>query len=242
MSNKLREFIRFEVKRMLKEGGGSVPGKLEIHNTNVNDAIMYVEKEYGVNPKTIVSNFKRNYMLAQKLANNGFTKRKDMPVITHNDIRDFQQRLSKGFFDNTQPFATETNPSNPFPEGLTGEEAKEFLKNGLRDKNSKDDIIKVSQSKVPVGLLKPIQKQIYFDKSITFLTDRGVKNATSFLSKTKFITSSDNYIIDGHHRFLGGVLINPKMKVNLIKIHLPISTLLPLSVAYSDSIGNKRNG
>jgi hypothetical protein len=242
VSIKLRDLIRTEINNTLNEGGGSEPGRLEVHNTNVNDAIMFVEKEYNVNLITIVPDFKKNYLLAQKIVKGGYTKRKDMPVITQNDVRDFQKRLSSGFIDNRIPFAPKTAIDNPFPEGLTGEQAKEFLSNGLRDKNSKDDIIKVSKSKLSVGLLNPIQKQIYFDKSITFLTKRGIKSATNFLSKTIFITSSDNYIIDGHHRFLGGVLINPKLKVNLLRIHLPISTLLPLSVAYSDSIGNKRNG
>ena len=37
------------------------------------------------------------------------------------------------------------------------------------------------------------------------------------------------------------VLINPKIKVNCLKIDLPIRELLPLTLAYTDAIGNVRN-
>lgn len=53
--------------------------------------------------------------------------------------------------------------------------------------------------------------------------------------------SKDRYIIDGHHRFLTGMLIDPKMKVNVLMIDMPISELLPSSLDYSDTIGNVRN-
>jgi len=56
-----------------------------------------------------------------------------------------------------------------------------------------------------------------------------------------FIMSKDLYIIDGHHRFLSGVLLDPNMQINALIIDLPIAKLLPLTLSYSDAVGNKRN-
>ena len=36
-------------------------------------------------------------MILQKKAKLGFARRKDMPVITNNDVRQLQTRLSKGY-------------------------------------------------------------------------------------------------------------------------------------------------
>ena len=37
------------------------------------------------------------------------------------------------------------------------------------------------------------------------------------------------------------LLLDSNMKVYVLEIDLPISKLLPLSIAYGDAIGNKRN-
>ena len=91
--------------------------------------------------------------------------------------------------------------------------------------------------------LKPIQKQIYFDKSFKNISDYDFKDTMKFLKSDKniFIISSDNAIIDGHHRFLTAMLIAPNITVNTIAIDLPIKQLLPLTLSYTDAIGNQRN-
>ena len=102
---------------------------------------------------------------------------------------------------------------------------------------------KVTNESIAVGNLKPIQAQIYFDKSIAKASRDGVESSRKFLTskENNFIVSKDNRIIDGHHRFLTTVLIDPKIKVNCMKIDLPIKELLPLTLAYTDAIGNIRN-
>ena len=113
----------------------------------------------------------------------------------------------------------------------------------MRDGDNKDDIVKVALKSVAVGNLKPIQSQIYFDKSIRNVAQFGAKGTRDFsASKNNFyVVSSDNRIIDGHHRFLSAVLVDPKMKVTALEIDLPISKLLPLTLSYTDAIGNIRN-
>lgn len=231
---------------LLKEAGegGQTSGKLELVKTPVDKARKYVlDKNFDL--KKEIPDFDKNYLYAQKMAAKGWTQRKDMPVITDNDVKYLQYRLPKGYIDINAPHAPDWDRTNPFPQGLAGGQAEKWLKAGLPqyDKtNLKDDMVKVTKSKVPVGRLKPIQKQIYFDKSIAGIIQFGVKGSKNFLfGKSFYIISSDNYIIDGHHRYLSSILLDPKGSVNALVIDLPISKLLPLTLAYGDAIGNKRN-
>ena len=232
-------------KQFLKEGGGEAPGKLEIVKTPVVEAYDYGKElfeKYGRDIDKEIPNFERNYKFAQKKAKEGWTYRKDMPVINDSDVKQFQERLKNGYIDVSKPFNKDFK-GNPFPEGLSGEMAKEWLEGGLAkyDGLEKDDVVKVGMTKVKISDLRPIQKQIYYDKSIKATANFGVDGTTKFLKNTYFVISNDKRIIDGHHRFLSGMLINPDLTVTALEIDLPIKKLLPLSLAYGDAIGNKRN-
>ena len=242
--------LDMKFKEYVVEGGkgGAVAGKLEIHVTSLEKARAYAEKRMESYDRILdieIPNFNKNYLFAQGQANIGHTKRKDMPVITSKDVKGFQNRLKKGHLDIGQPYAPTTDGSNPFPEGLTGKEAEMFLKAGLEkyDGDKNDDKVKVHMDKVLISDLKPIQEQIYFDKSIEQISKAGEKASEAYLTSknTVFIVSIDHFIIDGHHRYLSGILDNPEMKVHCLVIDLPIDTLLPLTLAYGDAIGNKRN-
>jgi hypothetical protein len=237
-------------KEFLLEAG-QAPGKLELVKTNVDMARKYALQAFEKAGKDLdeeLPDFQHNYQSVQQLAMLGKTKRKDMPVIDAKDIKDFQKRLSSGMIDINKPFSDITQKnSDPFPEGLAGGKAKEWLEAGIKliklhDGDKKDDIIKVTKAKLKMGELLPIQQQIYFDKSLQTIIDFGVKGSKSFLTgKSFFIVSSDYYIIDGHHRWLAGNLIDLSMKTQVLIIDLPMVQLLPLSLAYGDARGNKRN-
>ena len=74
------------------------------------------------------------------------------------------------------------------------------MRSGLaRDGDPKDDVVKVSNEKIPVVCnLKPIQAQIYFDKSIKKVSQDGVESSLNFLTSknNNFVVSKDNRIID----------------------------------------------
>lgn len=240
--------MKITFKDYITEAGASA-GKLELVKTDVEKAYTYAKsrfENYGKDIDTELPNFKKNYLIAQKQAGTGRTVRKDMPVIDANDVRDFQKRLLAGKIDVRSPHDKHTDPNrDPFPEGLSGEQAKHFLEGGLKahDGRKPDDKVTVKNTKEVVSDLDPIQKQIYFDKSIEQIAKSGVKSSKAFLTGggTTFVVSNDNSIIDGHHRMLSAILVDPSMKVNTIKIDLPINKLLPLSLAYGDARGNKRN-
>jgi hypothetical protein len=234
-----------EVLASLVEGedhlkGGSDAGKLNIETTPFDKALAHMEKR-GLSEKDI-PNFEKNYKLAQQKAKIGWTRREGMPVITSRDVQEFQRRLAGGTLDIYKPASPTTDTHDPFPEGLKGKEAEDFVERGLKDGSKTDDIIPIQKRKIPVKDLKPIQKEIFFDKSISKVMLHGMAKSLKFVSETSlFITSSDNYIIDGHHRFLTAILLNPNMRVNCLSIDLPLKKLLPLSLAYGDAIGNQRN-
>jgi hypothetical protein len=226
-------------EKLMLEAGGQESGKMELVKTDLKSARAFAEKLFD-NLDSEIPNFDQNYTFARKMTGYGSTQRKDMHVI----VKDLQKRLEAGFIDINAPFAKDTDVSNPFPEGLSGKEAEKFLNSGLKknDGKDKDDVVNVSLEKTRVGDLKPIQKQIYFDKSMKDTAEFGINVTKKFLTtKSIFITSKDNFIIDGHHRYLAGILVDPDMEVQTLKIDLPITELLPLSLAYGDAIGNKRN-
>lgn len=226
------------------EAGGQAAGKLEMDRIDLNTGRAFAEAIFKANNRDLddqLPEFDQNFLLAKNRTRIGKTQRKDMPVINDNQVRQFQQRLKDGHLDIERPLSPYTVPQNPWPEGLKGEDAEEFVRRGLDDKDLGDDKIKVTNAKVKAKDLNPIQRQIYFDKSISATGEFGVPSTRSFLQKSLTIMSEDNYIIDGHHRWLSSVLIDPGMTMSGIKIGLPISKLLPLSLAYGDAIGNRRN-
>ena len=242
------EYITDELTTILAEAGGAEAGKLELLSTNLNVARSYAKKMFekgGQDFEKQMPNFDKNYTLAQKSARLGFAKRKDMPVIDNRDVRLLQKRLSSGSIDINKPFAKNELPDDPYPQGLNKKTGDVWVSSGLAksDGDPKDDVVKVSSQSIAVGNLKPIQAQIYFDKSIKKVSQDGVEKSRNFLTSknNNFVVSKDNRIIDGHHRFLTTVLIDPKIKVNCMKIDLPIKELLPLTLAYTDAIGNVRN-
>ena len=129
--------------RYFMEAGGAAAGKLEIAKTKVGIAKQYAEKLFKSNGRTLeeeVPNFDANYNIAQKLAKGGYAMRKDMPVIDNRDIRLLQKRLSSGTIDISRPFADNTVPNDPFPQGLDTQTGKEWVTGGLakNDGDAKD--------------------------------------------------------------------------------------------------------
>lgn len=236
--SRFKKFIDEAEKGM----GGQAAGTHEVDSTPVDKARAFAEAG-GYDLDKEIPDFDKNYATAQKVARTGKTKRKDMPVITDDDVKKFQGRLEKGTLDINKPFAKDPDlKGEPFPEGLSGLKAKKWLEKGLKDGVKEDDKIDVRITKIAVKNLKPIQKQIYYDKSMSAIKQFGAKKSGDFIfNKSFFIVSGDNYIIDGHHRMLSALLLNPTGKVNALQIQLPIKKLLPMATAYGDAIGNKRN-
>lgn len=228
------------LQKLIREAGGESPGRMEVIQTSLADAIKYIGK-LGLDIDRDFTDFERNFKVAQSLCKLGSTQRKDMPVISGDDVKRFQKALEVGILDINVPHAPETDVKNPFPTGLTGGLAQKWLEAGLRDGSEKDDVVDVEMGSIPIKKLKPIQKQVYFDKAVQAIEFLGVEQSMALIQKSYFITSKDGFIIDGHHRWLSGLLLNSDMVVDCLIIDLPLRKLLPASLAFSDAIGNKRN-
>lgn len=240
----MRDLIRQLIKERTVQSGQAA-GKVELRDMDLTKAKAFANatfhKEQGHGVEEEIENFDDHFKVLKRQATKGKTLRKDMPVVEDEQVKELQRRLLRGALDHETPFAPETDPKNPFPEGLTGEQAQMFIMRGFHDKKLKDDVVKSDMVKVEAGTLTPIQKQIYMDKSIGTTAKFGVENSKSFLLSSPIIISSDNHIIDGHHRWSSLVLIDPKAKMKALKIGMPINKLLGLLKAYGDAIGNKRN-
>jgi hypothetical protein len=80
----------------------------------------------------------------------------------------------------------------------------------------------ITRERVKANQLKPIQKEF---------SDKGVLKALLLRKNEKpVIASSDNYIIDGHHRWLGAV--NTRADVSVIRASIPVKELLKLVHAF----------
>lgn len=224
--------------------GGAKPGSFNIGTIDLSNARLYIEKEMQKNGKTLndeIPSFDLNFLKLKSHMDKAFTQRKDMPVFDREDTKKLQAALTRGNLDINKPYAPETDPNELFPKNLKGEEAADFLKRGLNDGSRTDDIINVSVKKIKVDELIPIQEQIYLDKCVPRIAKNGIEERTEWIKNTLFITSSDNYIIDGHHRYATAMLINPKLIIECVVIELPIRKLLDLTVAFTDALGKQRN-
>jgi hypothetical protein len=233
--------------KYLIEGGGEKPGTLEILNTPLEKARMMFEKMFKSNNKELdkeIPEFDDQYEKAKQSASLGHTKRKDMPVISSGDVKSLQDHLAKGKIDIYAPFSPDTDQDELFPERLKGSRAKGWLSAGEPQKDNgrkEDDVVRVTKGHEAIWKLKPIQKQIYVSKVLDSLDGRTVDSTIAFLGKSVFIVSQDDFIIDGHHRWLSGMLLKPKMHVHVLRIDLPINELIALSRAFGDAVGNERN-
>lgn len=96
----------------------------------------------------------------------------------------------------------------------------------------------VSKEKIKATLIKPIQKEIRAD-----IVKQLVKKDSKKLQKP-LIVSKDNFLLDGHHRWLALLNIDKDIEVQVVKIGLPMKKLLDLArkfpkVVYKD-VNNKQ--
>lgn len=99
----------------------------------------------------------------------------------------------------------------------------------LKDVDNQD--IKGEKIKISVKDLKPGQSTVYLDQMIEKLLDDSefTKNAIDGKIKDRdILISSDNYIIDGHHRCCSAFSMNPECVIKCTKINIPIEKAIPI--------------
>lgn len=122
-------------------------------------------------------------------------------------------------------------PRNPWdPKEVDGAAAFTFYLKGIGMKTEADT--------VPAASLKASQRELVGQKVAKMMNDKSFDPA-----KNPVFVSSDNYVVDGHHRWaavLGrdledGVLGNQPM--NIIRVNAPISEVLHLANTWAERFG-----
>jgi hypothetical protein len=104
-----------------------------------------------------------------------------------------------------------------------------------------DHGVSVTQFSTAAKNLHPTQQQIYLDRSIERAGRMGIDSSRRYIKRERSIKSSDNYLIDGHHRWLTAMLIDPNIQIRGISVDMPAKKLMKIALEFGDSIGNRRN-
>lgn len=103
-------------------------------------------------------------------------------------------------------------------------------------KELKAEGITTTNKKISLDTLKPIQKEINFAS-----IERLVKDKPAKLYKP-LLVSKDNYLLDGHHRWLAMIMIDDNIKSEVIQINLPVkealNALRNVSVSHFKDVNN----
>ena len=95
--------------------------------------------------------------------------------------------------------------------------------------------------KTKASLLKPVQREIYLDKSLDRIIVDDLQNVFDNLKNAKFIATKDEYLVDGHHKWLTAMFLDPSMFISVLFIDLPLNDLLNILEEFEDLVGNVKN-
>jgi len=105
-----------------------------------------------------------------------------------------------------------------------------------------EDEIKGDVVKIKIKKLKPSQSSIYLDQVFSRILSKSKFTKKALKGKVKdtdILISSDNFIIDGHHRWCSAFILNPKCKLKCIRINLPFEKALPIINAILEATGSE---
>ena len=98
--------------------------------------------------------------------------------------------------------------------------------------------VKVKKKTVPARGLKATQKNFNKDK-----IEKAADNYATLHKAKPILVSSDNYIIDGHHRWLGA--LNVKGKITILQASVKVDELMEMvrryPKSYTKNINESRN-
>jgi len=95
--------------------------------------------------------------------------------------------------------------------------------------------------KTKASLLKPVQREIYLDKSLDRIIVDDLQNVFDNLKNAKFIATKDEYLVDGHHKWLTAMFLDPSMFISVLFIDLPLNDLLNILEEFENLVGNVKN-
>jgi hypothetical protein len=108
------------------------------------------------------------------------------------------------------------------------EKAQELTKSGADDvdKGAADDVIGVGGASFSVSDLKPSQSSMNIEKALSMALgmirdDQAGGDLGAFIS-------SDNHIMDGHHRWVATAMVDPSAQIGGYAVEFPAEQLIPV--------------
>lgn len=141
--------------------------------------------------------------------------------------------------------AEELGTNKPVPlSKITPQVAQAATSSGNKDSNPPNDPelnIKANpEDTAPVASLKPMQKEVIPAKALGMAIGY-LLNGKPSLDDMEAIVSSDNYIMDGHHRWAAATLIDPNKQVKVARIGIPASQLVTALNLWTKAKGRSGN-
>jgi hypothetical protein len=150
-------------------------------------------------------------------------------------------RLVDLIFEDADPGKVDLNR---FPKALSAAAAdpkiKDKVTKGTEDTESDDDIVGVKKGDLAVSDLKPSQSTMKVANAVGMALGMLVSGKPG--GDLGAFISSDNYIMDGHHRWIATYMVDPSAKVGGKVVNLPGEKLVAvLNAITAGKLGNKGN-
>lgn len=142
------------------------------------------------------------------------------------------------------------NPSNVDPKRFplelssaaskAGEEAEKLVKGGAEDGDPSDDIVGASAGSMAVKNLKPSQSSMNIEKACQFAICAILKVkpfAGGPGGDLGAIITSDNHIMDGHHRWIATGMVDPSASVGGFIVEFPAKQMIAALNMITVSLG-----
>ena len=94
------------------------------------------------------------------------------------------------------------------------------------DKGSNDDVINAGAASFAVGDLKPSQSSMNIEKALSMAL--GMIRDDSAGGDLGAFISSDNHIMDGHHRWVATSMVDPSAQIGGYAVDFPADKLIPV--------------
>jgi len=125
--------------------------------------------------------------------------------------------------------------------------AKKFVSGGLNDGDKKDDVIsaKVNASLGTVKDLKPSQTSMNLGKAWSFalsMINGTMPGSDGPGGNLDAFVSSDNYIMDGHHRWIASWMVDPVAEMKGHKVNMPGEKLVAVLNAVTKGLHGIEKG
>lgn len=132
---------------------------------------------------------------------------------------------------------------------LAGDQAEVLATGGDDDGEKPDDIVQAKAGTMPVTALLPSQSSMDIEKAVIF-SIAAIRKVKPFADgpggDLGAIITSDNHIMDGHHRWIASGMVDPTVKVGGFIVEFPakemIAALNMITVKLGITKGKKGSG